>query len=497
LLNEDDQLNDQVVRVTAGRQLKHVVDAWEFESQQFLPFAGDILSRVMALVEEVDLSETKLALLNTISVIVERMEHEVTPYAERIVSILPPLWDQSGDEHLMKQAILALLSRLLISMKATGAQFHALILPIIRDTVIPGSNLAMYLLEDTLDLWCTVVKETPSPASPSDLNPDLLSLIEYLIPLLETYSYSLEKSIEITEAYITLSPSTMLSQSVFSAILTAFNPKLGTLRPEHNGYITNVVELAVRTADVLGGVPAVRDLVSQMLSTKFFDGLIRGLKEAWEAHQTTGPKAIVTKIQGIVESDYLALLSRITFASPELLVDALQASEAAASIPEKMPNPDNLIGVPATMHWLLEEWLSHAEDVGEPTRRKLMTMALTEILELHQPFIVTRMQSLMSLWTNTIVELTDGNEDKSVDSLVYAHFGGMAPPIGEMQSADGERRSSLEKIDPVHTVNLIELVRVRLGESIARFGGEERFKEEVMVNIDREVVGGFGALGVM
>ena len=149
------------------------------------------------------------------------------------------------------------------------------------------------------------------------------------------------------------------------------------------------------------------------------------------------------------------------------------------------------------MHWLLEEWLSHAEDVGEPTRRKLMAMALTRLLELHQPFIVTRMQSLMSLWTNTIVELTDGNDDKTVDSLVYAHFGGMAPPIEELQSADAERRSALEKIDPVHTVNLIELVRVRLGECIARCGGEDRFREEVLGNIDREVVAGFGALGVM
>jgi hypothetical protein len=77
LLNPDDQLNDQVVRVTAGRQLKHVVDAWEFESQPFLPFIDAILTRLMALVEEVDLPETKMALLNTISVIVERTEHYV------------------------------------------------------------------------------------------------------------------------------------------------------------------------------------------------------------------------------------------------------------------------------------------------------------------------------------------------------------------------------------------------------------------------------------
>jgi hypothetical protein len=363
---------------------------------------------------------------------------------------------------------------------------------------VPGSSLALFLLEDTLDLWCTVVKQTPTPRSASELNPDLISLIQYLIPLLEQDSYSLEKAIEITESYITLAPTTMLSSEVFTAILTAFNPKLGTLKPEHNGYITNVVELAIRTAETLGGVPAVRELVSQMLSTKFFDGLVRGLMEAWEAHQTTGPKAIVTKIQGVVETDYLSLFSRITYNSPELLIEALQASEAASKPPPKMPNPQELQGLPATLHWLLEEWLSHAEDVGEPTRRKLMTMALTRILELHQPFILTRMQSLMSLWTSVIVELTDGNDDKTVDGLVYGDIDDVPSGEGtELQSPDFKRRNDLDTVDPVHKVNLIELVRSRLQECIARCGGEQGFRDEVLVNIDPEIINGFGALGIM
>lgn len=77
LLDKSDPLNDQVVRVTAGRRFKDVADEWEFNADNFLPYAPVTLDRLMALVQEVELPETKMALLNTISVIVERLEHHV------------------------------------------------------------------------------------------------------------------------------------------------------------------------------------------------------------------------------------------------------------------------------------------------------------------------------------------------------------------------------------------------------------------------------------
>lgn len=77
LLDKSDPLNDVVVRVTAGRQLKNIADEWEFKAVNFLPYAPDTLTRMMSLITEVDLPETKMALLNTISSIVERLEHNV------------------------------------------------------------------------------------------------------------------------------------------------------------------------------------------------------------------------------------------------------------------------------------------------------------------------------------------------------------------------------------------------------------------------------------
>jgi hypothetical protein len=160
LLNKDDPLNDLVVRITAGRQLRHVFDPWEFTPKRFMPYAQAILGSLMALVQEVDAAETKMGLLETVRVAVVKMENHVSflyvcmtrtatnvyqigVFSDQIISLLPPLWEESGDEHLMKQAILTLLSSLIHSLKQDSARYHSLILPLIQSSVHPESVSAV------------------------------------------------------------------------------------------------------------------------------------------------------------------------------------------------------------------------------------------------------------------------------------------------------------------------------------------------------------------
>ena len=67
--------------------------------------------------QEVENTETKLAILETIRTIAVRLENHISPFTDQIVSILPGLWEASGEEHLLKQAILTILSTLVGAMK--------------------------------------------------------------------------------------------------------------------------------------------------------------------------------------------------------------------------------------------------------------------------------------------------------------------------------------------------------------------------------------------
>lgn len=139
LLNRADPLNDLVVRLTAARNLKHSVNEWEFQVDSFLPFVDDLFARLMALIDEVEQTETRMGLLNVIGVIVERLDHRIAPYAEGIVGILPPLWEQTGDEHLFKQAILAILTKLVTAMGERSVRYQGMVVGLIRYSVEPGS----------------------------------------------------------------------------------------------------------------------------------------------------------------------------------------------------------------------------------------------------------------------------------------------------------------------------------------------------------------------
>ncbi|MBE7181414.1 MAG: hypothetical protein INR71_09445 [Terriglobus roseus] len=163
----------------------------------------------------------------------------------------------------------------------------------------------------------------------------------------------------------------------------------------------------VRAAEGLGGEEGVRVLVGDMMSQGFIPRLLQGegLRGSWIAHQTTGPRALDTLVDGIVETDYLAVMSRILLASPGAFLDAVCQADATSSGWD----------VEAEMKWLLEEWFSHFENVGDPGRRKLMCLALTRLLESGAPWALAKLQDLMTAWTDVVTELTEGMDDKSVE----------------------------------------------------------------------------------
>lgn len=78
LLSKEDPLNDLVVRITAGRQLRNVLEPYEFSPTDFLPYVQSILGSLMSLIQEIEVSETKMGLLETVRVVVVKLEHHVS-----------------------------------------------------------------------------------------------------------------------------------------------------------------------------------------------------------------------------------------------------------------------------------------------------------------------------------------------------------------------------------------------------------------------------------
>ncbi|KAL8733431.1 MAG: hypothetical protein Q9181_003578 [Wetmoreana brouardii] len=470
MLDKDDPLNDFVVRITAGRQLKNIILPFEFDITIFKPYTGTILSRLIALIEEVELIEHRLALLNTLTVLVQSMEEQITPFADQIISFLPPLWEQAGNEHLLKQNILAILSSLMSAMKANSQKYHQLIIPLVDSSVNVQSDTYVPLVEDALDLWEAVLQQTPSTAVPS-----LLPLVPRLFPVMEAGSDTLPKVLSITETYVYIAPHQMLSS--VSTILVPLTSLLNESKREITGSILNIIELLMRSAHQVGGNEALTALTSQLLEAGLLQTVVRGLHGAYEAHQSTGPHRSKTWLDVLVETDYLSLLSRLSLSSPGLLLDAVRAAT---------PN-DRL---DTTIKWMLSEWFRHLDNISHPEKKKLNCLALTALLQTGQSWILLHLQDLMSIWTEAVLELY--GEDKSKgDYLLYRDPDSLK---GERETAEEERQRELIFADPIHQLDLKTFIREHIQHAITCSGGTEAFQETWVVNVDRDVVEEFGKL---
>ena len=474
LLDKRDPLNDEVVRVTAGRQLHNVIDPFEFVAEPFLPFAPEILSRLLALIEEVDLPETKLALLQTLRLIVVKMEALISPFGDQILRLLEPLWEQAADEYLVKQSILGILTALVISMQAGSQKYHQILIPLVQSSVEPDSENRAYLVEEALDLWGAILEQTAVPASS-----EIVALVEYLVPMFEVASDTLKKALDITEAYIYLIPSEILSNA--SYFLAPFASMFSGQTREVNGMVTSLVELFIRSADMLGGVSAVQQLTSSMLSTTFLSTIFEGLYNAYEAHQTTGPNKKYPSIDGIIETDYLSVLARLTIAGPSLLISALDAARPNRSI-----------------DWLLTEWFIHLDNITHPVKKKLSYIALTSLLDTGEPWILSRLQLLMAMWGDVITDLLEDYDDGNGgiikrDCLVYTSE---TLYTTEIDSPATARSRQLTIPDPVHRIDVRDLVREKLGTAVHLCGGMEAFREKWVGDVDADILNSFNDLSI-
>jgi hypothetical protein len=305
----------------------------------------------------------------------------------------------------MKQAILTILSRLTNAMKADSRSFHISFLPIIQSAIEPGSETQVYLLEDALDLWASILAQTPSAPEPTP--PELLNLLQYLLPLFSMDNETLRKAIEITEAYLLLAPSAVLADNFRPGVLQALAELLGNLKPEANGIMTHLMSCIIRGAEGVGGEQAIKVLTADLISSGFLAKVLEGLHGAWTHHQSHGPYRELPSraVDGVVETDYFTVLARIGVASPSVLLEALSS----------LSNE----GLEKTLHWLLEEWFSHIENIGDSPNKKLMCLVLTRFLEGAQPWMLAKLQMLIGVWTDVLGELLEGMDDRSQEYVPF------------------------------------------------------------------------------
>lgn len=492
LLSKDDSFNDHVVRVTAGRQLRMVLEPFEFKYDDFAPCATQILSSVMLLTAETELSETKMALLETVRVAVTKLEGHIEPYAEGIMSMLPPLWEQSGEEHLMKQAILTMITAIVNSLREKSLAYHSAVIPLIRDSVQPDSEAAVYLLEEALELWKAILIQTPTNDPPP--SQELLTLSSSLLPLLGMGSELLQQIFDIIESYTVLSPRTVLAAEFLTPLsnsLKSLLPMLASSRARDAALAPHVLENLTATLTIPAyfeadtSQQATQHLFSTLIDTGYLQEVLRIIHEAYDYHQDPRANRRPPEVIGPGETSLFSLLARLALVSPQVFIQAINGCTSN----------------PTALNWLVVEWIGHFDAIGDVLRKKLQILGVTTLLTASDPppaVMLEQLQSLITAWTDIAVELgEEAAEDSQGDYLWYFTAPPDTPEWPDSTPEDGRKRV-VSNNDPIFSVNVRHLIAERLGQVMRSWpGGQAAFEQEWLNRVDSVVMKAFVDLKIL
>ncbi|KAI1465445.1 ARM repeat-containing protein [Daldinia caldariorum] len=473
-LNPEDECNDIVVRITAARQFKIIFDELGFEGHLFAPYAPDVLMRLIRLLEEAEVDETKLAILESTRSLIQRMETHVSSFGDMVMNAIPGIWESAGDlGYMMKQSVLAIIQAVVMSMKTESARYQPMILPLIAEATREGTELYLYLIEEALDLWSNVLHQSQAP-----LSPELLSLAETAIGQLSKQNDNAFTYTSILGCYIVLAPEAILEDRYRRPAIAALSNSLSAKNRELVSITIRYTESLIRLSHSLGGTSGLQVVIRDMMETGFLTTIFEGIHDSFEAHQTTGPKKRQPRVSSQNLVDYFVILSRIAVADPAMFVEMLVS----------------LGPLDQVWSWLSTEWFGSFDNIADNNRHKLNLLALTRLLELPQPMqdlVLLKLQEYFSMWTSVMVQIIS-TEAPTIGNDMLVITDELKPT--EWDTPKDIRERSLLATDPVKTVQSLPFVQEKLNELVQRVGGGQAFEENWAVNVDKEVIAGFQAL---
>eukprot|EP00124_Ichthyophonus_hoferi_P005759 Ihof_evm1s941 gene=Ihof_evmTU1s941 len=192
---------DMVVRLTANNALRANIDSMNFRLHSFRPYMHEAIAMTFQLLNDVIEGDTKMNVLSTLSTIMARSRAEVIPYINMIATAIPELWQyaQVNDNNMLQCTIVTVMRNLVEAIGPESTNFQYILLPIIEFSTNKDNKASVYLMEDGVLLWKSVIQST------TNISPDLQSLFPRAVACLDS-SDCVRFIISIINSYLILSP---------------------------------------------------------------------------------------------------------------------------------------------------------------------------------------------------------------------------------------------------------------------------------------------------
>lgn len=169
---------DTVVRLTATKTLKTVLEDFDFDAEQFLEFLEPSFNLLFHLLKETKECDTKMNILYVMSFIIEKMSMTMKIQPDNLVAYLPMLWDEGHDHNMLRIAIISSLLQIIKAIEELPQSVAPFIYQVVSISTNINDPLTVYLMDEGLELLLIVVQYSPQPCDA------LLKLCDNILPIM-------------------------------------------------------------------------------------------------------------------------------------------------------------------------------------------------------------------------------------------------------------------------------------------------------------------------
>ncbi|XP_045467255.1 importin-11 isoform X2 [Harmonia axyridis] len=416
---------DMAVRITASSTMRYAIDDFEFDAEQFKDYLEASFNLLFQLLKEVQECETKMHILNVMTLIVERVGHTIQPHTDALIQYLPLIWKESEDHNMLRCAIVSTLVQLVKALGTVVPELTPFLIPIIMLGTDPKQSAIVYLLEDSLELWLTVLENS------SGMTSELIQLFNNIPSLLDYSTEAFGLCMGICSVHTLLAPEVVM-QTHGLQIMTLCSNMMADLKNEGIMMILRLVELYLRASPTLGP-----ETVLPILP-RIFEGVYEGEKYP------------------MIMSMYITVLSRVLISNHNIFSNVLNMLASVHNESEEI-----------VMSKILRVWLLKMPNVSQVEQRKVMGLALANILTIISRPILEMFGSIMIQVLEALNDVIKTDENGVVSDCLILN--GDRSPSYFYEESDGlcetehdQRKKQLIHVDPVHTIVLKEYLQSQI-----------------------------------
>ncbi|GAA5950880.1 hypothetical protein JCM3765_004618 [Sporobolomyces pararoseus] len=461
---------DEAIRLTCSKSLQKVLDSWDFDLPGFLPNLEMILEELIDLLTNCQGIETLMRLNETLGIVISRTGESITPFASKLSIVLNDLWlktstststvgggGETSQAH-FQTSILVSLTRLSEALgggdKSMG--LHSQACKIIEFSIDPNKPSHVYLQEDALELWSTLLKRS------SSISYEMFQLLPNLLSLLNQGTDVLPKILSIFESYLLLdsNPNKVLETTSLNFFSTVSN-LLDGLRFEAVKIVLHSINMVFKTTSTTP------EGVHQWVRALDESGCFQKMLEEISKPDTS--TLIVTK--------YLCSIARIILSSStEIFYQLLESTANRTGT-----SSDHLLSI------ILDQFIERLDNMSQAGQRKLVALALSELVVTRNRIVLEKLGDLISLWSGVLAQTEE--TDKGDSELYHQYEPTDVDYTSEVEydyieTLETVRKTNLNSIDPVITNKLSNFIGQRLQQTQELNGGVEIFTQQWLNSID-------------